>query len=61
MKVISWNIKGAKESRTQLWDYFSEINPDIALFQEVGLLPSSISKDYSALIRNPIARYGNSQ
>jgi exonuclease III len=61
MKILVWNVKGAKENREHLWEYFSEFDPDIALFQELGSIPNNISAGYSILHRKAYAGNGLDQ
>ena len=61
MKVLVWNVRRANNKRNDVWEYFLEIDPDIALLQEVGSLPTSISSHYSALQRNAYAGSGQDQ
>ncbi|MCP4142509.1 MAG: endonuclease/exonuclease/phosphatase family protein [Chloroflexi bacterium] len=61
MKVLVWNVRRANDKRNDIWDYFLEIAPDIALLQEVGSLPSTISSCYSTLQRNAYAGNGKNQ
>jgi hypothetical protein len=42
MRVLIWNCRGASVS-SAIWDYLQEISPDIALLQEVGAVPSSVT------------------
>jgi len=48
-------------SKSKSWDYFIEIDPDIALLQEVGKIPKEIEKDYSCLIKNATKKNGGEQ
>lgn len=61
MKVLVWNVRRANHKRNDVWDYFLEISPDIALLQEVGSLPPSISSFYSTLQRKAYAGNGQDQ
>jgi exonuclease III len=61
MKILVWNVRRATKTRNGVWEYFQEIAPDIALLQEVGSLPSSISSEYSILQRSACARDGKYQ
>lgn len=56
-----WNVRRANKKRNNVWDYFLEIAPDIALLQEVGTLPPSITSNYSLLERKAYARGGKHQ
>ena len=60
MRVISWNCNKAKASR-HTWDYLLELQPDIALLQEVASLPSSISKMYHVHTHAPRRQNGADQ
>jgi exonuclease III len=61
MKVLAWNVRRANNKRNDVWDYFLEIAPDIALLQEVGSLPLSVSSCYETLQRKAYAGNGQHQ
>src|ERR1017187_3618444 len=43
------------------WDVFTELNPDIALPQDIGGIPDEIQRDYSVLSRFHTTKKGNPQ
>lgn len=45
MRVVVWNCHGAG-SASEVWDYLLELDPEIALLQEVRSLPSKIQSTY---------------
>jgi endonuclease/exonuclease/phosphatase family metal-dependent hydrolase len=52
MKIVSWNMRRATTA-SPAWQYFRELNPDVALLQEVGGLPRTltqyhVAKDFAA-------------
>jgi exonuclease III len=61
MKVITWNLRRATKERELVWEYFHELDPDIALLQEVGSIPNSIDTKYSIIQRSPRTKYGSLQ
>lgn len=50
MKVLSWNLNRAGPKRPLLWEAIRQEDPDIALLQEVGWLPSWVSDRYAYLV-----------
>ena len=60
MRVITWNIHGAK-SDSPVWDYLLEKNSDITLLQEVGSIPDKIKEKYDSLSRVAIYKTGKPQ
>lgn len=46
MKVITWNVNRATESRTGLWEMVKHEDADIVLLQEVNRIPDSILSQY---------------
>ena len=48
MRVITWNMRRAKTGSPS-WEYFNEIDPDVALLQEINELPESIIDKYDHL------------
>ena len=61
MRILVWNMRRATYKSDEVWDYFQEIDPDVALLQEVGSLPESLSRDYALVQRNAYAGNGNQQ
>ena len=45
MKIITWNCRSATID-SSLWDYFLELDPDIALLQDVKSVPEKVSSVY---------------
>ena len=45
-RVVTWNLRYGKVS-SLTWDYLLELDPDIALLQEAGMLPEKISSRFS--------------
>jgi exonuclease III len=60
MRVITWNIHGAK-SDSLVWKFLLEMNPDIILLQEVGSIPERIKEVYDILSRVAIYKTGRPQ
>lgn len=58
MRVVSWNIRRARQN-SPAWDYLTELGPDVAFLQEVGAIPSFISNDYSVISRPAATKSGN--
>lgn len=46
MKVLTWNVNRATESRTGLWEMVQREDADIVLLQEVNRIPDSILSQY---------------
>ena len=40
MTIIAWNMRRANASNDAAWDYFRELNADVALLQEVTSIPN---------------------
>ena len=60
MKTITWNMRRAKKG-SSAWSYFNELNPDIALLQEVTSYPESLSNTYSILFCKAFTKDGTEQ
>jgi exonuclease III len=60
MKIITWNMRRAT-SKGVAWDYLKELDPDIALLQEVNGIPESIITEYSVHSLPAITQKGNLQ
>jgi exonuclease III len=61
MKVLTWNVRRAIKEREDVWGYFLELDPDIALLQEVGSVPDYIASNYSVLLGKAYAGNGQFQ
>jgi endonuclease/exonuclease/phosphatase family metal-dependent hydrolase len=60
LRVVTWNCRKAS-AHSPLWDYLAEINPDIAVLQEVAGWPARFSSAYQSLHRVPIRKSGAPQ
>ena len=60
MRVITWNLMGAKES-SEAWNILSDLQPDIALLQEVIRIPEKIAVSYDIKFQPAIGKNGKSQ
>lgn len=49
LTVMTWNVRRAR-SKSHLWEIFREVDPDVAMLQEVGELPNDI------LLGKPLSR-----
>lgn len=47
--MVTWNCHGAW-APSPLWDYLLELDPDVALLQEVGELPSAARDRYDCIL-----------
>lgn len=61
MRILTWNMKGAKASRQAAWEYLLELRPDIALLQEVGELPLWVARDFEHHAACAVRRDGTPQ
>jgi endonuclease/exonuclease/phosphatase family metal-dependent hydrolase len=59
-RVVTWNLHYGKVS-SLVWDYLFEINPDIVLLQEVGILPAKVSSRFSHYASSAIKKDGTPQ
>lgn len=46
MKVVVWNVKGAASEAEDTWSALADLDPDVALLQEVGGIPDSLLKTH---------------
>ena len=53
MKVLTWNINRASESRRELWQMVQREDADIVLLQEVGRIPGWIRNQYQCHVISP--------
>jgi hypothetical protein len=60
MRIVTWNVHGAlKES--PLWDLLLELQPDVALLQEIGSIPNSVTDGFDHLTRQAVGKTGRPQ
>lgn len=60
MRVITWNIHGAKAD-SPVWEYLIRLQPELIMLQEVGGLSALIKDQYSILSRVAIYKNGKPQ
>src|SRR5262245_23802138 len=48
-RVMSWNCRRAT-AVSPAWDYFLDINPDLALLQEVAAIPARVSEQFASTL-----------
>ena len=58
MRVITWNMRRAKTGSPS-WDYFNEIDPDVALLQEINEIPEYINEKYDSKYLKAQSKSGN--
>ena len=61
MKILSWNMRSAGPTREAAWDYFREIDPDLALLQDVTSLPDDLHASYDLVDSVAVKRDGTDQ
>lgn len=60
MRVISWNIRKAAES-SLAWKILTDLDPDVALLQEVSNIPKNIKELFDIKFHKAIGKTGKSQ
>jgi hypothetical protein len=58
--AISWNCRRAKAD-SQVWDYLLELNPDMALLQEVVTIPPKVLDQFASYQQRPAFNSGGLQ
>jgi len=53
LKVLTWNVNRASESRTALWEAVRREVADIVLLQEVTGVPADLQSSYNCLLVKP--------
>jgi endonuclease/exonuclease/phosphatase family metal-dependent hydrolase len=61
LRIITWNCWRASAGRSALWDYFTELDPDVALLQEVMSVPASVLARYSCQMERAVTKEGTPQ
>jgi len=60
MRIITWNLKSATETR-KAWDYFLKLKPDIALLQDVMNIPENIRRIFEVKSERALNKKGGKQ
>jgi hypothetical protein len=60
MRVLTWNCRGATPG-SPLWAYFRELDPDLAILQEVSAVPIGLKASYEIRKAFPRSRSGGLQ
>lgn len=61
MDVLSWNMRSAGATRESAWDYFREMDPCLALLQDVTNLPDDLHASYDVVDSVAVKRDGTDQ
>jgi exonuclease III len=59
-RIITWNCRRAAAD-SALWDYFDELDPDVALLQEVMSVPPTVLTRYSCQMERAMGKAGAPQ
>jgi len=60
MRIVTWNIKRASRT-SEVWKFLTELDPDVALLQEVADIPDSVRSSFAIRFRTAIKRRGQPQ
>ncbi len=60
-RVVTWNCGRATKKRSSVWDYLLEMDPDVALLQEVGEIPEKVCSVYACEMRKATKEDGSPQ
>ena len=60
MRVITWNMRRAKTGSPS-WGYFEDMDPDLALLQEINEIPEYINEKYDLKYLKARGKSGNDQ
>jgi exonuclease III len=59
-RIVAWNCRRAS-AMSAAWHYLEELDPDVALLQEVGTLPDQITSAYAVASAIPVTDTGRPQ
>lgn len=59
-RIVTWNCNHA-QATSDLWNYLLELDPDLALLQEVGSLPETLARTYDIRLASPRKQNGQAQ
>ncbi len=60
MRVITWNVHGAN-NESPVWGLLLDLQPDIALLQEIGNIPKEITDAFEVLSKLAVSKTGRPQ
>ncbi len=60
MRIVSWNCNRASKT-SPAWDYLAELEPDVALLQEVTNIPDGVRNSYTVVSRTARSKEGRMQ
>ncbi|HEY3329354.1 MAG TPA: endonuclease/exonuclease/phosphatase family protein [Capsulimonadaceae bacterium] len=60
MRVVTWNVRRAA-AKSDAWSVLEELDPDIALLQEVCRIPTQIASRYNVVLQTALGKTGNPQ
>jgi hypothetical protein len=60
VRVVTWNCRKAS-AQSRVWDYLLELDPDLALLQEVCGIPQHVKSRYTAVQQSPVRKNGSPQ
>jgi len=60
MRIISWNVRGATKS-SPAWSLLCNLNPDVALLQEVRSIPKDVSELFDVKLHRAVTKGGKPQ
>lgn len=60
LRIITWNCRRAAAG-SALWEYFAELDPDVALLQEVMSVPAAVLARYSCQMVRAMGKAGTPQ
>lgn len=61
MRVITWNLNKANSNKIETWNYLRQLNPDLALLQEVNSIPDFIKTEFDYLYKKAVRKNGQPQ
>jgi len=59
-RIVTWNCRKATK-KSGLWDYLLEMDPDVALLQEVSEIPEKVCSAYACEVRKATKKDGSLQ
>lgn len=60
MRVVTWNMRRATAT-SAAWKTLADLDPDIALLQEVSSIPSAVQDLFDIKFRKAVSKHGNPQ
>lgn len=61
LRICTWNMRRATQHSDAAWEYLLELDPHVALLQEIASIPAKVAARYALLMRRASGKAGQPQ